>query len=203
MDQIAEDTSRRAFHNLGCRLQPSKFTLSLVSTSQRSKPRSQRLQYRLTIPIPAGLVLAQRGLSYRGVAAGIRWLCEYTVPKTAFRKVTDFLGEFLPLSAQATASTVTDGARNFTIDNGIVKATIRKDSGSMASLVYKGVEMMGGNGGYWEQTPEGAPTWYNNPDVREAQATVLSLPTPAWRSPSTSAIPSIFIPRISRTWPTA
>jgi hypothetical protein len=31
------------------------------------------------------------------------------------------------------AVTVTDGARNFTIDNGIVKATIRKDSGSMAS----------------------------------------------------------------------
>jgi rhamnogalacturonan endolyase len=59
------------------------------------------------------------------------------------------------------AVTVTDDARSFTLDNGIVKATIRKDSGSMASLIYKGVEMMGGNGGYWEQTPEGAPTLTN------------------------------------------
>jgi hypothetical protein len=77
----------------------------------------------------------------------------------------------LGLSAQVSAAaqshnssaavTVTDDARTFTLDNGIVKATIRKDSGSMASLIYKGVEMMGGNGGYWEQTPEGAPTLTN------------------------------------------
>jgi rhamnogalacturonan endolyase len=60
-----------------------------------------------------------------------------------------------------TAVTVTDDAHTFTIDNGIVKATIRKNSGSMSSLIYKGVEMMGGNGGYWEQTPEGAPTLTN------------------------------------------
>jgi rhamnogalacturonan endolyase len=59
------------------------------------------------------------------------------------------------------AVTVKDDARTFTLDNGIVKATIRKDSGSMASLIYKGTEMMGGNGGYWEQTPEGAPTLTN------------------------------------------
>jgi rhamnogalacturonan endolyase len=65
------------------------------------------------------------------------------------------------LSHNSAAVTVTDDARTFTIDNGIVKATIRKNSGSMASLIYKGVEMMGGNGGYWEQTPEGAPTLTN------------------------------------------
>jgi rhamnogalacturonan endolyase len=59
------------------------------------------------------------------------------------------------------AVTVKDDARSFTLDNGVVKAIIRKDSGSMGSLLYKGVEMMGGNGGYWEQTPEGAPTLTN------------------------------------------
>src|ERR1035438_9871869 len=31
----------------------------------------------------------------------------------------------------------------------------------MASLVYHGIEMMGGNGGYWEQTPQDAPQLTN------------------------------------------
>jgi rhamnogalacturonan endolyase len=57
--------------------------------------------------------------------------------------------------------TVTDNGRTWILDNGIVKATIRKDSGSMASLVYRGVETMGGNGGYWEQTPQDAPQLTN------------------------------------------
>lgn len=52
--------------------------------------------------------------------------------------------------------TVTDNGNSWTLSNGIVKATIRKGSGSMASLVYRGVETMGGNGGYWEQTPQDA-----------------------------------------------
>ena len=59
------------------------------------------------------------------------------------------------------AVTVTDNGRTWTLDNGIVKATIRKDSGSMASLLYRGVETMGGNGGYWEQTPQDAPQLTN------------------------------------------
>ena len=59
------------------------------------------------------------------------------------------------------AVTVTENASSFTLDNGIVKATIRKGSGSMASLVYRGVETMGGNGGYWEQTPQDAPQLTN------------------------------------------
>jgi hypothetical protein len=63
------------------------------------------------------------------------------------------------------AVTVTDDARTFTLDNGIVKATVRKDSGSMGSLLYNGVEMMGGNGGYWEQAPEGAPTLTNTATI--------------------------------------
>ena len=59
------------------------------------------------------------------------------------------------------AVTVTENASSFTLDNGIVKATIRKGSGSMASLVYRGVETMGGNGGYWEQTQQDAPQLTN------------------------------------------
>jgi len=56
--------------------------------------------------------------------------------------------------------TVTDNGRTWTLDNGIVKATINKNNGNMPSLVYHGIETMGsgGNsGGYWEQTPQAAP----------------------------------------------
>ncbi len=66
------------------------------------------------------------------------------------------------------AVTVQDENATFTLDNGIVKATIRKNSGSMASLLYKGVERMGGNGGYWEQTPEGAANLTNTVTIDPA-----------------------------------
>jgi rhamnogalacturonan endolyase len=56
---------------------------------------------------------------------------------------------------------VTDNGNSWTLDNGIVKATVRKGSGSLASLVYRGTETIGGNGGYWEQTPQEAPTLTN------------------------------------------
>ena len=56
----------------------------------------------------------------------------------------------------AAAVTVTDNGRSWTLDNGIVKATINKYSGTMTSLVYHGINTMGG-GGYWEQTPQDAP----------------------------------------------
>jgi rhamnogalacturonan endolyase len=59
------------------------------------------------------------------------------------------------------AVTVIDNGASWTLSNGIVKATIRKGSGSMASLIYRGIEMMGGNGGYWEQTPQDAPQLTN------------------------------------------
>jgi rhamnogalacturonan endolyase len=54
------------------------------------------------------------------------------------------------------AVTVTDNGRTWTLDNGIVKATINKTSGNMSSLLYHGLETMGG-GGYWEETPQDAP----------------------------------------------
>ncbi len=52
--------------------------------------------------------------------------------------------------------TVTDNGRAWTLDNGIVKATINKGNGNLTSLFFHGVETMGA-GGYWEQTPQGAP----------------------------------------------
>jgi rhamnogalacturonan endolyase len=54
------------------------------------------------------------------------------------------------------AVTVTDNGPTWTLNNGIVKATINKNNGNMSSLVFHGVETMGG-GGYWEETPQGAP----------------------------------------------
>ncbi len=52
------------------------------------------------------------------------------------------------------AVTVADNGRTWTLDNGIVKATINKGNGNMTSLVFHGIETMGG-GGYWEETPQG------------------------------------------------
>ena len=52
--------------------------------------------------------------------------------------------------------TVTDNGRSWTLDNGIVKATINKGNGNMTSLFFHGVKTMGA-GGYWEQTPQARP----------------------------------------------
>jgi len=64
-----------------------------------------------------------------------------------------------PVVAKPTANAdvkVTDNGDTWTLDNGIVKATIRK-SGNMSSLVYQGTELIG-RGGNWEQTPSGEVT---------------------------------------------
>ena len=59
-----------------------------------------------------------------------------------------------------TAVTVTDNGRSWTLDNGIVTATINKNNGAMSALLYHGINTMGG-GGYWEETPQGAPKLTN------------------------------------------
>jgi len=51
--------------------------------------------------------------------------------------------------------TVTENARSYTLDNGIVKVTISKSTSNISSLIYKGMETMS-NGGVWEQTPAAA-----------------------------------------------
>ncbi|HZZ27242.1 MAG TPA: polysaccharide lyase family protein [Pirellulales bacterium] len=52
--------------------------------------------------------------------------------------------------------TAIDNGNNWTLDNGIVKATVNKRSGNMRSLIYHGIETMSA-GGIWEQTPQLAP----------------------------------------------
>ena len=61
------------------------------------------------------------------------------------------------VAAASATVTVVDNGRTWTLDNGIVKATISKDSGAMTSLVYRGINTMRSGGGYWEHTPQGAP----------------------------------------------
>jgi rhamnogalacturonan endolyase len=53
--------------------------------------------------------------------------------------------------------TVNDNGGTWTLDNGIVKATIGKRDGRMTALVFQGINTMGGTGGgYWESLPQGA-----------------------------------------------
>jgi len=55
--------------------------------------------------------------------------------------------------------TLTDNGDTWTLDNGIVKASIRKRDGNLTSLVYHGVEILTkGNYSYWEQRPAGTVT---------------------------------------------
>lgn len=68
----------------------------------------------------------------------------------------------------AAAVTVTDNGRTWTLDNGIVTATITKDSGSMPSLKYKGTEILKASGGTWEHNPQGAPVLVNSVDIDPA-----------------------------------
>jgi rhamnogalacturonan endolyase len=53
--------------------------------------------------------------------------------------------------------TLTDNGDSWTLDNGIIKATIPKRDGNLSSLVYHGVEILT-HGKYWEQTPGGTVT---------------------------------------------
>ncbi len=67
---------------------------------------------------------------------------------------------FAPVVAKTTVNapvTVSEGADTWTLDNGIIKATINKGNTHIKSLIYHGVETMG-PGGIWEQTPSGQVT---------------------------------------------
>jgi len=56
-----------------------------------------------------------------------------------------------------TPVTVTDGGTTWTLDNGIVKATILKANGNMQTILYHGVSIVG-RSEYWEQVPSGTVT---------------------------------------------
>ena len=52
--------------------------------------------------------------------------------------------------------TVVDNGRTWTLDNGIVRATINKRSGNLSSIISPADNTLGGRG-YWEQPPRDAP----------------------------------------------
>jgi len=52
--------------------------------------------------------------------------------------------------------TVNDDGNSWTLTNGIVKITVAKNSGRLASLIYKGSEMLSRNSEGWEQYPAAA-----------------------------------------------
>ena len=55
--------------------------------------------------------------------------------------------------------TLTDNGDSWTLDNGIVQATVPKSDGNLSSLVYRGVEILThGRYSYWEQRPSGTIT---------------------------------------------
>ena len=62
-----------------------------------------------------------------------------------------------------------DNGGAWSLDNGIVKATISKGDGRMTSLVYHGIDTMRSGGGYWEQTPQDAPQLTNGITIRLVQ----------------------------------
>jgi rhamnogalacturonan endolyase len=66
----------------------------------------------------------------------------------------------LPTVAQPGSTapvTLTDNGTSWTLDNGIVKATILKSNSNMSSLLYHGVSIVG-RSEYWEQVPSGKVT---------------------------------------------
>jgi rhamnogalacturonan endolyase len=66
----------------------------------------------------------------------------------------------VPVVAKPTVNsdvTVTDNGDTWTLDNGIVKATISKKNGNMPQLTYKGLDLIG-RGGNWEEGPGGNVT---------------------------------------------
>jgi rhamnogalacturonan endolyase len=70
------------------------------------------------------------------------------------------------------AVTVTDDGRNWTLDNGLVKAVVNKRSGSLESLFYRGFDTMGhdqGTPGVWEEDPSLAPDLKQTVTIDPAQ----------------------------------
>jgi rhamnogalacturonan endolyase len=67
----------------------------------------------------------------------------------------------LPKVAKVTVNdpvTLTDNGDSWTLDNGIVKATILKSNGNMTTVYYKGIDIPNARSEYWEQTPAGTVT---------------------------------------------
>ncbi len=64
-----------------------------------------------------------------------------------------------PAAPVTVSETTTGQASYFVLDNGIVKVLIKKNTGELTSLFYKGIDTMGhvqGSGGTWEHDPSAA-----------------------------------------------
>ena len=76
------------------------------------------------------------------------------------------------LPAQTAPVTITDNGPTWTLDNGIVKATITKGTGAMPSLIYtengRSIEVLAASGGTWEHNPLGAPVLTNTVTIDPA-----------------------------------
>ena len=77
-----------------------------------------------------------------------------------FLAFTLFASNLHAAPATAAPVTLTDNGASWTLDNGIVKATISKNSGYLTSLIYRGFDT--GSRGVWEHTPLGAPEVTNS-----------------------------------------
>jgi len=69
----------------------------------------------------------------------------------------DANGTIVARSRVTAPVTITDNGNSWVMDNGIVQATISKRDGRMPSLIYQGINTMGG-GGNWETAPSGTVT---------------------------------------------
>ena len=89
-----------------------------------------------------GLLLVALGFTH----AALPKLCSATVAPTIAVPAVD-----VPV-------TVSDNGDTWTLDNGIIKATVLKHSGKLTSLVYLGQETLTRNSESWEQLPAGQVT---------------------------------------------
>ncbi len=90
--------------------------------------------------------------------AGPSWLFAFALVALVLHAPLLFAAE--GGAAADSAVTLTDDGTSWTLDNGIVKATISKNNGFLSSLVYKGFDT--GSRGVWEHTPQGAPQVTNS-----------------------------------------
>ena len=71
-----------------------------------------------------------------------------------------------PVAAASAPVTIVDNGNSWTLDNGIVKATVSKNTGAMPSLIYSGnghdTQILQASGGTWEHNPAGAPQLTNS-----------------------------------------
>ncbi len=98
------------------------------------------------------------------LSSGLRRLFAFISISTALAvpalRAADASAPVVEKPAASTPVTLTEDERTWTLDNGIVKVVILKNSGNLQSMIYKGRETMGnGNArasGIWEQDPSAA-----------------------------------------------